>query len=170
MTDNAKPQAVPKCEHGETVFPHDAYRNIAGVVDCRYKCWGPQPTQAVQPPPIWDHQGDPRCVNSGCFNVRDHWINAPDSVPAQALGDEVHSSLASRESDGEITALALDYLANKDAIQAAVGPHFAELAKRHAAYMAWEHRLAAEQVGDHYASFLAGWHACELTSQSEDIQ
>jgi hypothetical protein len=132
MTDDAKPQAVQKCEHGETVFPHEAFRNIAGVVDCRYKCWGPQPTQAV--------------------------------------GDEVHSSLASRESDGEITALALDYLANKDAIQAAVGPHFAELAKRHAAYMAWEHRLAAEQVGDHYASFLAGWHACELTSQSEDIQ
>jgi hypothetical protein len=47
MTDDAKPQAVPKCEHGETVFPHEAFRNIAGVVDCRYKCWGPQPTQAV---------------------------------------------------------------------------------------------------------------------------
>jgi hypothetical protein len=52
--------------------------------------------QAVQPPPIWDHQGDPRCVNSGCFNVRDHWINAPDSVPAQAVGDEVDASQATK--------------------------------------------------------------------------
>jgi hypothetical protein len=104
-----------------------------------------------------------------CYDTADA-VLALFAQPTQAVGDEVHSSLASRESDGEITALALDYLANKDAIQAAVGPHFAELAKRHAAYMAWEHRLAAEQVGDHYASFLAGWHACELTSQSEDIQ
>jgi hypothetical protein len=54
------------------------------------------PAQAVQPPPIWDHQGDPRCVNGGCFNVRGHWINAPDSVPTQAVGDEVDASQASQ--------------------------------------------------------------------------